>query len=187
MSSKQTLREQAIKHRAMLDNDMAQADDAAQLFFDTFKPSRETIIAAYFAKDREFPVFPVMEAFVEGGGQIVLPVIQPDSRVLKFALWTPDMQVKENKYGIIEPDSEDFIDPDIVICPLLAFDRRGHRLGYGGGYYDHTLHDLRGKKDIVAVGMCYAEQAVLFPLPKDDNDQSLDWVITPREAHYFGE
>jgi 5-formyltetrahydrofolate cyclo-ligase len=60
-------------------------------------------------------------------------------------------------------------------------------LGQGGGYYDATLADLRAKKPILAVGMAYAQQAVLFNLPLEDHDQRLDWVITPQAAYFYGD
>ena len=69
--------------------------------------------------------------------------------------------------------------------PLLAFDRRGHRLGYGEGYYDATLADLRARKKVIAVGLAYAQQAILFNLPAEDHDQPLDWIITPQIAQRY--
>ena len=69
--------------------------------------------------------------------------------------------------------------------PMLAFDRPGNRLGHGGGYYDTTLRALREKKKITAVGVAYAQQAVLFSLPVEDHDEKLDWIITEQNTHRF--
>ena len=75
--------------------------------------------------------------------------------------------------------------PDILLIPFLSFDRYGYRLGQGGGYYDATLAHLREEKDILAIGMGYAQQAVLFKLPAEDHDQKMDMVITPQNVHDF--
>ena len=89
---------------------------------------------------------------------------------------------------MLEPvvhEGTQWLEPDVVIVPLLAFDRRGYRLGQGGGYYDATLADLRAKKNIIAVGLAYAQQACLFNLPVEEHDQKLDWVVTPQGAQEF--
>lgn len=185
--AKQTLRDQARKHRAAMDPFIEDPENAANLFFETIKPSPNQIIAAYCPKGKEFDALCVAEAAIANGHKAALPVIQKETRILKFAAWDNACDMKPNKYGIQEPaDTEELI-PDIIIVPFLAFDRRGTRLGQGGGYYDATLKALRKEKEILAIGMGYSQQAVLFNLPREDHDESLDWVITPKEAHYFGE
>jgi 5-formyltetrahydrofolate cyclo-ligase len=83
-------------------------------------------------------------------------------------------------WGIREPlPQARAVDPDIVLAPLLAFDRAGHRLGYGGGYYDLTIAQLRGRKTIVAVGVAFAAQEV-FTVPVTPRDAPLDLVLTER-------
>ena len=70
------------------------------------------------------------------------------------------------------------LDPDIVLVPLLAFDRSGYRLGYGAGFYDRTLAGLRARRAVIAVGLAFGEQEV-DALPHDARDERLDWVVTP--------
>ena len=83
------------------------------------------------------------------------------------------------KSGIREPGSQArVLEPDVLLVPLLAFDRSGHRLGYGGGYYDRTLRDLRRRRPIVAVGLAFGCQEV-DAVPHLDYDERLDWVLTP--------
>jgi 5-formyltetrahydrofolate cyclo-ligase len=85
-------------------------------------------------------------------------------------------------WGIREPMPDaPAVDPDILIVPLLAFDRRGHRLGYGAGYYDMTLAALRAKKPVVAIGIGYAAQEV-ETVPTTPRDEGLDLVLTERET-----
>jgi 5-formyltetrahydrofolate cyclo-ligase len=82
-------------------------------------------------------------------------------------------------WGIAEPKADKpQVEPDVVLVPLLAFDRRGWRLGYGGGFYDRTLAGLRRRKPIVAVGLAYDGQEV-DAVPRLEYDQRLDWVLTP--------
>jgi len=82
-------------------------------------------------------------------------------------------------WNIAEPKPDKpALDPDILIVPLLAFDRAGWRLGYGGGFYDRTLRDLRARKAIVAVGLAFDEQQV-DAVPHLDYDERLDWVLRP--------
>ena len=185
-SSKTQLRSQARKHRDRIDQFSEDPEHAATLFFDTLKPSQDQIIASYCPKGREFDALCVAEMAHQKGFKVALPVIQKGTRILKFSEWTPSCDMKPNQYGIAEPHNTETLTPDIIIVPFLAFDRRGTRLGQGGGYYDATLSDLRENKDILAIGMGYSQQAVLFNLPREDHDEPLDWVITPKEAHYYG-
>jgi 5-formyltetrahydrofolate cyclo-ligase len=91
----------------------------------------------------------------------------------------PGSPLKTVVWGIREPDeSAPAVEPDVLLVPLLVFDRTGMRLGYGGGFYDRTLHDLRARKRIVAVGLAYASQEV-DAVPYLDYDERLDWVLTP--------
>jgi 5-formyltetrahydrofolate cyclo-ligase len=82
-------------------------------------------------------------------------------------------------------DSADYIAPDILIVPLLAFDQTGNRMGYGQGHYDETIRLLRQEKEVLSVGLAYAEQAVLLALPTEPHDQKLDLVITPQRVFDF--
>ncbi len=71
--------------------------------------------------------------------------------------------------------------PDLLFVPLAAFDRRGHRIGYGAGFYDRTLAALRAEKEVAAIGLAYAAQEVLF-VPADDHDEPLDMVVTEKDV-----
>jgi len=184
---KQQLRDQARKHRSAMDPFAEDPQHAADLFFETIKPTPDKIIATYCPKGREFDALCVAETAIAKGHKTALTVVQKGSRILKFIAWTAETDMAQNQYGIEEPAYGEEVTPDIIIVPFLAFDRRGTRLGQGGGYYDATLNALRKSNDILAVGMGYSQQAVLFSLPREDHDEPLDWVITPVEAHYFGE
>lgn len=184
------LRQEALKHRAQTVIGVHEAEAARDLFMSALKPQKGQVVSAYWPKDREFDTYPILHQLLESGITCVLPVIQKGAKILRFAKWDEQAQMHESRFGILEPvvkGESDFLDPDILIVPLLAFDRRGHRLGYGAGYYDATLRDLRARKKIIAAGLAHASQACLFNLPADDHDQRLDWVITPQGTHYYGD
>ena len=86
------------------------------------------------------------------------------------------------KMDIPEPPADaERVVPDLLFVPLAAFDRRGHRIGYGAGFYDRTLAALRAEKDVAAIGLAYAAQEVLF-VPDDDHDEPLDMVVTEKDV-----
>jgi 5-formyltetrahydrofolate cyclo-ligase len=87
-------------------------------------------------------------------------------------------------FGVAIPQVKNFIDPDVVIVPMLAFDGRGARLGYGGGFYDRTLSALRFKKKITAIGIAFSEQEV-EELPIEKNDQFVDCIVTESNTFWF--
>jgi 5-formyltetrahydrofolate cyclo-ligase len=185
---KQELREQAKKHRAKLQPNMDEAESACRLFFEAVQPQSDDIIALYWPKKNEFSTQLILENLLDQGRTCVLPVMQEDSRILKFAAWQHGQPLAQKAFGVYEPiidEATDWKNPDIVIVPMLAFDRTGNRLGYGGGFYDATLESLRKQKSITAVGVAYDSQMVLFPLPREEHDEPLDLVITPQKVYRF--
>ncbi len=186
--NKQDIRDQAKRFRQTLRPDMDSAEKACALFFETCAPQKDQIIALYWPKRDEFSTQLILEELLEHGYQCCLPITSKEDRILKFAKWTKDDPLQEGAFKVQEPvinDYTEWLEPDIVIVPLIAFDRRGHRLGYGAGHYDATLTALRKTKDITAVGVAFAEQMVLFPLPAEPHDQPLDLVITPEKVYSF--
>ena len=113
------------------------------------------------------------------GFRTCLPVVTPLGNPLTFRAWAPGQPLVARTWGIREPaDDAAEIEPDVLLIPLLAFDRRGVRLGYGGGYYDRTLETLRARKRVTAIGLGFAEQEVA-QAPCGRHDQRLDWVLLP--------
>lgn len=188
MTQKDDLRREALRHRDRIDMDSEPVENAARLFFDTFPLDRTPTVAAYWPKGREFPTFDILHGLMERNIPCALPVMRGQERVLSFARWHDGAPLTEGPFGIRQPadtQTTQWVTPDIVLTPLLAFDRRGHRLGHGMGYYDATLSALRREKTILAVGLAWAQQAVLFNLPADPHDQAMDYIITPLQAHCF--
>lgn len=182
------LRDEARRHRDRIEPSSEPLERAVELFFEHINPAPAQSISFYWPLGREFDPGGIMEVAFTRGHDCLLPVIMQGARILKFARWRDGEPLVRGPMGIMQPVQDGntiWMDPDIVVVPLLAFDRRGHRLGYGGGYYDATLRDLRARKQIIAAGIAYAQQAVLFALPAEQHDEPLDWVITPQEAHRF--
>jgi len=142
-------------------------------------PQRGAVVSAFSAIGEELDPVPLLVRLDDEGFVLALPVLQGKGLPLAFRRWRPGDETVERMWGIREPlPSAPEVVPDIVLAALLAFDRRGYRLGYGGGFYDRTLAAVRTLKPIVAIGLAYDEQEV-DAVPYLDYDQRLDWILTP--------
>ena len=123
-------------------------------------------------------------ALHERGHVCGLPVVQR-RQPLTFHRWRPKDRLVPGKFNILVPDRNlAVVDPDVLLMPLLAFDARGMRIGYGGGYYDRTIPEIRSRKPLLTVGIAYAAQEV-SRVPTDQYDQRLDWVVTEVRARFI--
>ncbi len=185
-TEKQSVRQNARKFRDQLSVSPQWSMDAAENFINAVPIFQKAIVSVYYPIGSEIDPSPLVEKLWQNNIVVCLPCIESGERALKFALWTRQGKLETAKFGTTEPiDKTIFYDPDIVIVPLLAFDQQGNRMGYGQGHYDETLGQLRRKKNILAVGLAYAEQAVLLALPTEPHDQKLDMVITPQRVFDF--
>lgn len=142
----------------------------------------EAILAGYWPFGSELDVRPALVALERTGVLVTLPEVAGKDRPLRFRAWSPGDALVEGSHGTSHPlDTEPMMRPDVLLVPLLAFDKRGHRLGWGGGYYDRTLGLLRKTGDCTAIGVAYSAQEV-DEVPTDEYDQALDWVITEQQA-----
>ena len=139
-------------------------------------------LAGYMPIRTEINPLPAM-AEASAYGDVGVPVIQAEAQPLMFAKWEPDCALIEGPFGAKIPMECDYFEPEILIVPLVAFDLRGGRLGYGGGFYDRTLELLRAKRATLAIGFAYAAQC-LEELPLETTDQSLDLIVTEAGVHY---
>jgi len=134
----------------------------------------------------EINVMPLYEALVAQGHTGGLPVVPGRGRPLRFHGWRPGDPLAAGVMGIPIPlATAPELDPDLLLVPLLAFDRAGYRLGYGGGFYDRTLAALRARREVLAVGVAFAAQEVP-EVPHGPGDQRIDWVVTERAAISVG-
>lgn len=139
-------------------------------------------VSGFWPVNDEFDPRPTLEALAACGHTLCLPVVIAKGRPLAFRAWAPGAPLERAAFGLSVPrwDAPPAV-PDFLMVPLLAFDRRGFRLGYGGGYFDRTIETLRAHtKPIVALGVAYAAQEVA-EVPTLPHDQRLDGVATERE------
>jgi 5-formyltetrahydrofolate cyclo-ligase len=183
---KKTLRRAAAERRAGLARAAGAA--AGEALRDRFLasvplPPACAAISGFWSMGDEIDVRPLLAALDERGYRCCLPVTAGRGKPLVFRHWTRGLALVPGGFGTSVPPPDAAIAvPDLLIVPLLAFDRGGHRLGYGGGFYDRTLEALRERAHPhVAVGVAYAGQEVLT-VPCHDGDQRLDWIVTEREA-----
>ncbi|MGB0497377.1 MAG: 5-formyltetrahydrofolate cyclo-ligase [Rubricella sp.] len=135
------------------------------------------ILAGYAAIRDELDPAPALDALVALGWTIALPRVRAADLPLEFLRWEPGDPLEEGRDGIPVPVADRPLTPDIVITPLLAFDGRRYRLGYGGGFYDRTLARLRATGGVEAIGIAYARQEAAS-LPTDPHDEPLDAIVT---------
>lgn len=139
----------------------------------------DAVVSGFAPLADELRIWPLLRRLSGDGVRLALPVVQGKGLPLVFRTWTPGDAMDSGVWGIAEPKADKpAVDPDVLLMPLLAFDRQGWRLGYGGGFYDRTLQGLRARKKVIAVGLGYDEQEV-DAVPRLDYDQRLDWVLTP--------
>jgi 5-formyltetrahydrofolate cyclo-ligase len=179
--AKQELRAEAFRRRKeAFERHGAEASRkiAAQgLDFLGVKP--DSVVSGFAAIRDEINPAPIMTWLQAEGFRLALPVMQGKGKPLLMRSWSPGDAMAPAMWGIAEPtEDKPVLEPDVVLVPLLAFDSRGYRLGYGGGFYDRTLNRLRKLKRVVAVGLAYDEQKVDV-VPAESYDEKLDWVLTP--------
>lgn len=183
---KPLLRNEMKARRAGMASELPQAGEqmaeAVSAFFDALNdwPPAGTMIAGYYPIQSEINPFPLMQTFADHGCELCLPCLAPGENGFRmiFRSFAIGDSLTLGPFDIRQPlDTMPEVDPDVVLVPLLAFNRDGIRLGYGGGYYDRALERLRAEKVIRAVGVAFSGQEVA-DLPVEVHDQHLDGIFT---------
>ncbi len=181
--SKAALRREAMARRDALPPDARQAAAeaiAARPFPLAIAPG--PIVSGFTPLKSEINPLPLMRKLAGQGARLALPVVAGRGKPLVMREWVFGEPLVAGVWGIREPKPEAaVVDPDILLVPLLAFDRAGHRIGYGAGYYDLTLAQLRARNPVIAVGLAFAAQEVAA-VPATPRDARLDLVLTEREV-----
>jgi 5-formyltetrahydrofolate cyclo-ligase len=140
------------------------------------------IVSGFMPLKSEINPLPLLQKLAEAGARLALPAIAGRGKPLIMRAWEFGAPLDRGQWGIREPKPEaSEVEPDILLVPLLAFDRAGYRLGYGAGYYDMTIHRLRALRPVIAVGIAFAAQEVP-KIPTTPRDERLDLVLTEREV-----
>jgi 5-formyltetrahydrofolate cyclo-ligase len=134
------------------------------------------IIGGYYPVNFEVDDLELLKKFEKNKFNISLPVIKKNFQ-MDFYKWSFSDSLKINKYGIPEPETKNIVYPDIILVPLVAFDKNLNRLGYGGGYYDRLIKKLSKKKNITKIGLAFSFQKI-DKVPINIYDQKLDYIIT---------
>lgn len=184
--AKAALRIRARAARALLDS--GERADAAELaarhFFDAIALDPSDVVAVYWRIRDELDCQPILVKLMDSGQKVVLPVVMGPEEPLDLRVWEQGASLYEAGFGTLAPsDLAPRAEPDVVVMPLLAYDRLGTRLGYGGGYYDRTLASMKKRPRLI--GLAFSAQE-LDRIPREAHDVPLDAVVTEAGVRHFG-
>jgi 5-formyltetrahydrofolate cyclo-ligase len=154
---------------------------AAEILADYLAQFGDAVLAGYMPMRTEIDPLAAMAAHP---GVVGVPVIVGAGHALRFREWSPGCAMVAGEFGALVPEGGAWVVPQVVIVPLVAFDARGYRLGYGGGFYDRTLEGLRARGPVMAVGFAFSGQE-MADVPIDATDQRLDVIVTERGLRTF--
>ena len=143
------------------------------------------VVAGYSPIRSEIDPAPLMRKLAANGARLALPTVTARGQSLSFRAWSPSDRLMQGPLGIPEPSpAAAEVVPDIMMVPLAAFDRLGHRIGYGAGHYDHTFSHLRKIKAVTGIGLAFAAQEI-DAVPALSHDERLDFVLTETKVFDF--
>jgi 5-formyltetrahydrofolate cyclo-ligase len=183
--AKAALRKEAHKRRAQLHPSLRldAARDAVGHFLGHVPLSKGEVVAAYWPIRDELDIKHLIVKLMDSGQPVALPVVLGDEEPLELRLWEDGAPLYEAGFGTLAPeDSAPRVVPDVILMPLLGFDKHGTRLGYGGGYYDRTLARLQKRPRLV--GFAFARQEVDH-IPREAHDVPLDAIVTELGVRVF--
>jgi 5-formyltetrahydrofolate cyclo-ligase len=184
--TKADLRATALAKRdALSDEQRAAAAEALARRGLPFEITDGMIVSGYSPIRSEIDPMPLLQAVAGQGARLALPAVTARGQSLIFRAWSPSDKLMLGPLGIPEPSpAAAEVLPDVMLVPLAAFDRAGHRIGYGAGHYDFTFAHLRKMKAVVGVGLAFAAQEIKA-IPALSHDVALDYVLTERKTFDF--
>ncbi|WP_035721510.1 5-formyltetrahydrofolate cyclo-ligase [Bradyrhizobium sp. ARR65] len=184
--SKGTLRAAALAARDALSGEQrSAAAEAIAARGLPFEVAPGAVVAGYSPIRSEIDPLPLMRTLAARSAKLALPTVTARGHALIFRAWSPGDRLTLGALGILEPSpAAAEVVPDIMLVPLAAFDRLGHRIGYGAGHYDFTFAHLRKMKPVIGVGLAFAVQEI-ETIPALSHDVALDYVLTETKAFDF--
>jgi 5-formyltetrahydrofolate cyclo-ligase len=181
-AGKRAARDAAYARRAAAHAGNAAARaDAAAARLDAALTEAPGVASGYLPFRTEIDPLPALGRLAARGARLAMPVVVGKGLPLVFRAWVPGAPTETGAFGVEIPADDIPASPDLLLVPMLAFDRRGYRLGYGGGFYDRTLAALRAAGPVRAVGIAYAAQEIPS-VPHEDTDARLDMIVTEDEV-----
>ena len=144
-----------------------------------YKKIKGKVLGGYYPYNYEFDIIKILKKFEKKKYLITLPKIKNNFQ-MNFYNWSTRDPLTINQYGIPEPISNKVKYPDILLVPLVAFDKYLNRVGYGGGFYDRYISKIKKKKRIITIGLAYSFQKVKR-IPVKNHDMKLDFIITEKQ------
>ena len=175
---KSKLRKKILKIRQKISKKNIQIDFSQIIKIIKKEKINKKIIGGNYPVNFEIDDLILLRKFEKNGFNISLPVIKKNFQ-MNFYKWSFSDLLKVNKYGIPEPENNNIVYPDILLIPLVAFDKNLNRLGYGGGYYDRLINKLSKKKKIIKKGLAFSAQKI-DRVPTNAYDQKLDYILTDK-------
>ena len=179
----------AINKRRKIDEALHQEEYAKRIthFFHEWISGQKSVfvVALYHPVNSEINPLSLIEYLDIKNKTTCLPIVVSKKQPLMFKPWRPGKKMVTGHYGISVPDNNQTLIPDLIICPLVAYDSKGMRLGYGGGYYDRTIKYLRRNKRVKYIGLAFSGQKSYYDLPSEVHDIPLDAVLTETGMDYF--
>lgn len=167
----------------MLPNDRVSAAQAvSDAFFKNVTLAKGSVVSGYWPMKAELDVLLILRELLGKGHTCALPHVTGEGSPLLFRQWDEKTTMATAKFGMTEPVGSATLLPDVLLVPLLAFDTRCHRLGYGAGFYDRTIARLKKQKPVRAIGIAYDMQ-FYASLPAEENDVRMDMIITDKDIY----
>jgi len=181
---KNKIRKEYLKNRLKISDDKQKelSANAFEMFFKNVTITEKSIIAGYWSIKAELDVIPILKELGKRGHISALPHVENIKKPLVFRKWHEDMIMSEGMFNIKEPSLDNILDPDIILVPLLAFDDRGYRVGYGAGLYDRTIVSIKENKPVFTIGMAYESQLCDY-VPVEETDVSIDMIVTDKNLY----
>ena len=176
---KSKLRQKILKIRRNNSNVLININPSSIYSYLKKKNYNLKIIGGYYPTNYEINDLEILNYFCKRGSKISLPKIKKKSQ-MEFYKWYKNDPLLINKFGIPEPETTKRVYPDILFVPLVAFDKKFNRLGYGGGYYDRYIQKISKIKKVVKVGLAFSFQK-LKTIPVNKHDKKLDIIITEKD------